>query len=235
MPRRLLPLLVLCLLAALPARPARAEVVEKTGTFAGAMVTYQVVLPAGYDPAKAYPAVVVFAGGGQTLEGTRRMVENTWRKEAERRGFLIFAPASPDAPDQIFYETADRIFPEFFDRMLADYKVQGKLHVAGPSNGGISALHVAVRWPQYFASVTGYPGMFDRSDISRSAPLRNMCLFLHVGSLDSYWVQIMTAQVAALKQRDMQVSFTIEPNQPHGIRTPDLPVRLFNQIQGCTK
>ena len=42
------------------------------------------------------------------------------------------------------------------------YKVQGgKMHVAGHSNGGLSAFHVASKYPNYFATVTGYPGLLD--------------------------------------------------------------------------
>ena len=43
--------------------------------------------------------------------------------------------------------------------MLRDYKIDdGKFHIAGPSNGGIAALHVAAANPDYFLSVTAFPG-----------------------------------------------------------------------------
>jgi poly(3-hydroxybutyrate) depolymerase len=48
--------------------------------------------------------------------------------------------------------------PEFLKAILADYKIQdGKFHIAGPSNGGIAAFHVAAANPQYFLSVTAFP------------------------------------------------------------------------------
>ena len=106
--------------------PARGEVLEKTGTFAGLRVTYKVVLPAAYDASKTYPLVLVFTGGPQTLQIATSTVEADWRAEAERRGYIVVAPASPNG--ELFFEGADRIFPSFLDQMLRDYHV-GKVHV----------------------------------------------------------------------------------------------------------
>ena len=46
--------------------PVHAELMEKTKKVAGTTVRYKVVLPTGYDPAKAYPAILAFGGGPQT-------------------------------------------------------------------------------------------------------------------------------------------------------------------------
>jgi poly(3-hydroxybutyrate) depolymerase len=43
---------------------------------------------------------------------------------------------------------------------LADYKIQaGRFHVAGVSNGGISAFTVAAAYPQQFWSVTSFSSL----------------------------------------------------------------------------
>jgi hypothetical protein len=43
------------------------------------------------------------------------------------------------------------IFPDFLDMILRDYKVLGeRIHVAGASNGGVSAFHVASLYAKYF-------------------------------------------------------------------------------------
>jgi hypothetical protein len=53
--------------------------------------------------------------------------------------------------DQLFFENNDRIFPEFPGMIPHDYKVRGgKMHAAGPSNGGIGAFHFASLYPNYF-------------------------------------------------------------------------------------
>jgi S-formylglutathione hydrolase FrmB len=44
-------------------------------------------------------------------------------------------------------------------RGLVDYKIRdNKFHIAGPSNGGIASFHVASLNPDYFLSITEFPG-----------------------------------------------------------------------------
>ena len=139
-----------------PSRPAAAEVLEKSKNIAGVTVHYKVVLPSHYDAAKAYPGVLAFGGGPQTMNIVDGAIQRNWRDEAERRCYIVVIPAAPDG--QLFFEGGERIFPEFLTKILADYKIaDNKFHIAGQSNGGISAFHVAASYPQYFGSVTGFP------------------------------------------------------------------------------
>ena len=134
-----------------------AELLEKTKKVAGATVRYKVVLPSGYDAAKTYPAILAFGGGPQTMNTVDSVLNRNFRAEAEKRGYIVIAPAAPD--DQLFFEDGARIFPDFLKLILADYKIQdNRFHIAGPSNGGIAAFHVAAANPQYFLSVTAFPG-----------------------------------------------------------------------------
>src|SRR6202163_1139830 len=135
----------------------RAELLEKTKKVGADTVRYKVVLPNGYDPAKAYPAILALGGGPQTMNTVDSVLNRNFRAEAEKRGYIVVAPAAPDG--QLFFEEGARIFPEFLKMILADYKIQdSKFHIAGPSNGGIAAFHVAAANPQYFLSVTAFPG-----------------------------------------------------------------------------
>src|ERR1700674_4320444 len=137
--------------AILATQPVQAELLEKTKKVAGTTVQYKVVLPNGYDPAKTYPAILAFGGGPQNMNTVDGVLTRNFRAEAEKRGFIVIAPAAPD--DQLFFEDGARIFPDFLKTMLADYKIPGnKFHVAGRSNGGIAAFHVAAANPQYFLS-----------------------------------------------------------------------------------
>jgi len=149
--------LALGLGAALGALDASASVVERSVRVASTDVHYKLVLPDGYDAAKSYPGVIVLGGGPQTMEVVDRTIERNFRPEAERRGYIVIAPAAPDG--ELFFEGGERIFPEFLRTVLTYYKItDGKFHIAGPSNGGIAALHVAALNPDYFLSVTAFPG-----------------------------------------------------------------------------
>jgi poly(3-hydroxybutyrate) depolymerase len=214
--------------------PSSAEVLEKTGSFAGLRVTYKVVLPTGYDATKTYPLVLVFTGGPQTLQIATSTVEADWRAEAERRGYIVVAPASPNG--ELFFEGADRIFPAFLDQILRDYHV-GKVHVAGHSNGGLSAFHIAARYPKYFATVTGYPGLLDGPDTALANVIKDKCVFMHVGDRDSGWMPAMQEQAKDLASRGFRIRITVEKNQVHRLKAQeiDLSRRLFEEIESCTR
>ena len=67
------------------ATPLKAEVIEKSTTVAGMTVDYKVVLPDGYDPAKTYPAVLVFGGGPQNMTTVRSTARSTATSVPRRR------------------------------------------------------------------------------------------------------------------------------------------------------
>jgi len=216
--------------------PARAETLGKAGRFGGITIRYKVVLPAGYDPARTYPAVLAFAGGAQTLDGVNGMLERNWH-EAEARGYIIVSPAAPS--NNLFFERgADRIFPEFLDRILQEYKVEGgKLHIAGPSNGGLSAFHIAAMYPQYFRSVTGFPGYLREESESKISGLKPLCIYMHVGERDAEWLVPMQRQAEMFREKGFHVRFNIEPDQGHGIQTlaGDGARRLFEQLEEAAR
>ena len=217
-------------------RTAAAAMVEKNGTFGGLKVTYKVVLPNGFDPARAYPVVLVFTGGPQTLQMAGGTLETDWRAEGERRGYILISPGSPDGA--LFFEGADRIFPEFLDQILRDYKVKdGKLHIAGHSNGGLSAFHVAGLHPKYFSTVTGYPGLLNGADMEHAPALKSMCLFMHVGDRDSDWMAAMQREAKTLSQEGFNIRVTVEKNQVHRLKAQeiDLSRRLYDEIEACKK
>ena len=60
-------LVLIAAVVLLAAQSLRAEVLEKTKKVGSTTVQYKVVLPNGYDPAKAYPAILALGGGLDTL------------------------------------------------------------------------------------------------------------------------------------------------------------------------
>ncbi len=220
--------------------PATAEVLEKSQNIAGVTVHYKVVLPRPYDPAKAYPAVLAFGGGPQTMNIVDGAIQRNWRQEAERRGYIVVIPAAPEG--RLFFEGGERIFPEFLTRILADYKIAAnKFHIAGQSNGGISAFHVAASHPEYFWSVTGFPGYLPDATPARLKALEKMCINMHVGELDAGWKEEMQKQAALFKSKGLTVRITVEQGQSHRLDTlaGEGAARLFDQFeqarQGCSQ
>src|SRR5260370_9637571 len=120
----------------LPIQPLQAEVLEKTTKAGGMTVHYKIVLPSGYDPARAYPAILALGGGPQTMNTVDNILTRNFRAEAERRGYIVVAPAAPDG--QLFFQGGDRIFPEFLKMILEHYKIKdNKFPIPGLSKGGV--------------------------------------------------------------------------------------------------
>jgi poly(3-hydroxybutyrate) depolymerase len=218
--------------------PAGAEVLDKTFTARGSTIHYKLVVPDGYDPARTYPAVISLAGGAQTgSEGAARRM----RAEAERRGYIVFAPAAP--PDHLYLWVGEEIFPEFFQMALSEYKIEdNKFHIAGSSNGGIAALEIAAAHPQYFKSVTTYPGYLEEPREPKLRRLSKMCVNLYVGELDDeVWHRENKREAEVLESLGALVQYVVEKGQGHGIQTLNGAgaARLFEGFEatkkGCTK
>ena len=217
-----------------------AEVLDKTENISGATIHYRVILPKGYDPAKAYPAVLAFPGGPQTMETVDGTVERNWREQAERLGYIVIVPAAPDG--RLFFEEGAKVFPEFLVKVLSDFKILGgKFHIAGVSNGGLSAFHIAASYPEYFWSVTGLPGyLLDASPV-RLRALAKMCINMYAGEMDTDWLESEKEQAAEFRAQGFMVEFSVEKGQGHVMRTLEGPgaARLFQQFEqarhGCGK
>jgi predicted peptidase len=219
----------------------KAEVLDKTRKIGTVTVHYKVVLPKNYDPAKTYPAVLGFGGGPQTMNVVDNVIARNFRDEAEKRGYIVVVPAAPN--DQLFFEGGERIFPEFLKQILADYKIQdNKFHAAGPSNGGISSFHVASLNPQYFLSITAFPGYLWEETPAHVQAISKMCINMFVGELDPMgWQDLMAKQTSDFQARGINAHYTVEKGQPHRLETLAGPNagRLFDLFEqarhGCAK
>jgi poly(3-hydroxybutyrate) depolymerase len=218
-----------------------AEVRDLTKKVSGTTVHYKVVLPDGYDPAKPYPAILALGGGPQTMNTVDGILMRNFRAEAEERGYIVIAPAAPDG--ELFFEGGARIVPALLRMVLSDYKIQGgKFHIAGPSNGGIAAFHLAAASPQYFLSVTAFPGYMWEPTTAKLEAISKMCAFMYVGELDQYmWHDEMKREAEFLRSKGTVARYTVEKGQPHRLDTLAGPyaTRLFDgfeeAMKGCSR
>ena len=210
---------------------AAAEVLDKTATINGTTVRYKVVVPPNFDPGKTYPVVLAFPPGGQGMDMVQATLNSVYRAQAEQRGYIVVEPAAPNG--DLFFEGGERVFPAFLTKLLGDYKVaNNKFHVAGNSNGGLSAFLVAAKYPQFFLSVTGFPGFLDDATQQRVNALGKLCIHMFAGELDSGWPDEMREQASKFRASGYNVTFVIEKGQPHVIATlaGAGAARLFDQF-----
>ncbi len=224
----------------LSGQPLAAKIFDKNADIAGTKLDYKVILPNDYDPAKSYFGILAFPGGPQTMEMVMGTAMRNWREQAENLEYIVVVPAAPNG--DLFFEQGDRVFPAFIDKLLKDYKIkEDKFHIAGVSNGGLSAFHIASLYPQYFWSVTGLPGFLDDATPERVQALSKLCIYMYAGGLDTGWLRNEEQQAAKLKSKGFTVEFNEEKGQGHVMRTLEGSgaARLFKQFeqarQGCGK
>jgi poly(3-hydroxybutyrate) depolymerase len=221
--------------------PLAAEVLDKIENIAGTTVHYKLILPNGFNPAKTYPALLAFPGGPQNMDTVEGTVVGNWRDQAERLGYIVIVPAAPNG--KLFFEEGGaKVFPDFLTKILADFKIQdNKFHIAGVSNGGLSAFHIAALYPQYFWSVTGLPGYLLNPNPASVHALAKMCINMYAGEMDTDWLEAEKAQAAQFRAQGFVVEFSEEKGQSHVMRTLEGPgaARLFKQFErarhGCGK
>jgi predicted peptidase len=198
-------------------------------------IDYKVVLPDGFDPARAYPTVLVFPRGIQNMMIVEAELRMYWAAEAERRGYIVVSPADPS--EQLFFESADRIFPDFLDMIRRDYKVQGgRMHAAGSSNGGVTAFHVASLYPDYFWSVTVFPGYLNDLTDPVIDALKSMCIYMHVGAGDTDWGNAMKEEFDMFVRKGYAVQLAVEEDQGHELEFgPEEISHLFDDLDMAAK
>ena len=210
----------------------QAKAYDKAVEIDGATVHYKIILPKSFDPAKTYPAVLAFPPGSQTMDMVLTTLMQNWLPDADRFGYIVVVPAAPNGHP--FTGTGAKVFPEFIERLLHEYKIRdNKLHIAGMSNGGRSAFHIAAMYPQYFRSVTGLPGFLPDPSPERVAALANLCIYMHVGEFDTGWLDQMQQQASLFRRKGYSVDFTIEKGEGHVMRTlaGERSAQLFNEIE----
>jgi len=223
-------------LVLLAGSPAAAKVFDKTAEIAGMTVQYKVSLPPNYDPTKTYPAVLAFPPGGQGMDMVLTTLRQNWYPEGDKRGYIVVIPAAPMGRQ--FVANGAKIFPEFIEKLLREYKIRdNQFHVAGMSNGGRSAFHIAASYPQYFRSIIGFPGYLPDATPERVAALSKMCIFMHVGQFDAGWVDQMREQSEMFRSKGYSVRFTVEKGEGHVMRSLafENSARLFNEFEESRK
>jgi len=127
---------------------------------------YLVYTPASYDsqPAKSYPVVFNFHGGGMTM--AEQMLYTGMNRAADRHGFIVVYPAGIKQDWNVgfgmpYLEGSDDT--GFTEALLAklkqDYRVDStRVYATGLSRGGFFALRLAADLPHLFAAVASVGG-----------------------------------------------------------------------------
>lgn len=181
----------------------------------GTKLTYASVLPQYFDPTKEYPILLAMPPGDQSQTVTEETLKTYWAVEGYKRGWIILSPVAPDG--QLFFNGSEAYIPEFLDLTSRMFLPEGNAyHLAGISNGGLSAFRIILNTPERFHSLLVLPGYPpDDDDRQKLAELKEIPVSMFVGELDSGWLQSMQEAKGNLEALGVRVSLQVEPGEGH--------------------
>ncbi|MEM8863496.1 MAG: hypothetical protein AAGD96_34745, partial [Chloroflexota bacterium] len=154
-----------------------------TVNLSGTEIEYATLLPLDFDPAESYPLLLALPPGGQDKRMVDAGLETFWQKGA-LYGFIIVSPAKP--VDSNYMNEASLLLPEFVKHLEDNFNIDGKPHLGGVSNGGISTFKAGFERPDLYQSLTVLPG-YARSGTDITT-LDGLKVTLYVGENDGGWV-----------------------------------------------
>lgn len=195
----------------------------------GTEVRYAIVLPDGFDGAKAYPTLLAFPPGDEGEEMVRRGLGLYWRAEAKRRGWVVVSPSA--SAGRAFHDAGAALIPDVLDDVARSVHFEnGLVHVAGASNGGRAAFRAAIDSPGRYASLVALPGVPPAAaDFARLDRLKNVPVVMLVGLADNeYWVAESRRTAERLRQVGADVTLRELAGQGHVLGVP--PAELFDAM-----
>lgn len=150
----------------------------------GTNIEFATLLPIGFDPAETYPLLLALPPGGQTEQMVEAGLDTFWKRGA-LYGFIIVSPVKP--ADSNYMSDGSLLLPAFVAHLHDKFNIDGKPHLGGVSNGGISTFKAGLERPDLYQSLTVLPG-YARRDGGDVSTLAGLKVTLYVGENDGAWV-----------------------------------------------
>lgn len=183
----------------------------------GTSLEYALFLPAGYDSGIRYPVLLALPPGAQTKEMVDAGINGYWGYGPENGDWIVISPVAPNG--QMFFQGSELLIPPFLEEIASKYPPKGdKFHLAGISNGGISAFRLAVNQPENFHSILVVPGVPRGEDFQKLNKLAGIPVAMYVGERDTSWREAMIATEQELSRLNVQATLEIVPGEGHVIR-----------------
>ena len=202
-------------------------------TIDGTVVDYVTVVPEGFEVGDEVPVLLAFPPGGQGFDLTRSLVENTYLTEAVNRGWVVVSPAAPGG--QLFFQGSEALVPGLLDWIDTWVSPENdQVHLAGVSNGGLSAFRVAGQQPERIASVVAFPG-YAQSDEDKAAlaGLTEVPIRMFAGENDTGWVVPMQETEAAVNDIGGDAVLLVFPGEGHIIGALSDGVQIFDELDAA--
>ena len=197
----------------------------------GTTIEYATLLPPAYDAANSYPLLLALPPGGQDRSMVNAGLESFWQRGA-LYGFIIVSPVKPAGTN--YMSDGSLLLPAFVQHLHDSFNIDGKPHLGGVSNGGISTFKAGLEHPELYQSLTVLPG-YARSDGGDVATLRDLKITLYVGGNDGGWVtNSQSTYDRLIASGHTDVVLEIVQNEGHliGILIGDGAGQIFERLLG---
>lgn len=180
----------------------------------GQKLDYFIEYPSPSTNRPSAPLCIVMGGG----KGDRKSAEaamNKLGKPLVERGMIAVSPVSPTEKSFFNEPESDWIIALMKDLQARDSISDGRILIGGLSNGGISALAIAVVIPQKIRCVMMVPGL--PIDWNSGLDLRGMPIYLRIGEKDNLdWGKHYSQIVKSLTKAHAKLNARLVKNAGHG-------------------
>lgn len=207
------------------ARPGARETVDVMLPDGTTLAT-TIVLPTDYVVGESRPVLLALPPGGQGQQEVDAIVDAYWEQLARERGWVVVSPAAAGA---LFFQGGEGAIPPLLDLVATWYPPEGgRVHLAGVSNGGLSAFRVALDSPGRFSSILVAPGFPpEEGDWARLGELVDVPLLLVVGGEDTAWLEPMRRLRETMREAGGRVELIVSEGEGHIVRAV-APERLLD-------
>ena len=197
----------------------------------GRSVEYMVTIPEGFSVGDTAPVLLALPPGGQDLEITRNAHNAVYHGQALSLGWVVVSPAAPGG--DLFFNGGGEVLPGFVDWIEAWVTPEGGApHLAGISNGGISAFRFAGENPDRIQSLIAFPGFPESDDDKQAlAELSGIPIRMHVGGTDAGWISRMQEAENLIVSAGGNVRLATYAGEGHVIQSTSDGEIVFGQLE----
>jgi len=165
---------------------------------------------------EASPLVILMAGGPGNASISRDTSQ--WLGSGfAQRGWMVAVPISPDNRSFRGASNNEKIKQLIEELQKRDNVAEGKVLLAGVSNGGMSALEIARRDPESYFGVAAVPALSGRN--ARNDSLAGFPVYLRIGGQDQLdWADQFDSTVESLASAGVELDAEILYGAPHMFR-----------------
>ncbi|MEZ5102530.1 MAG: hypothetical protein R3C15_22580 [Thermoleophilia bacterium] len=193
----------------------------------GTILATTILLPVDYAVGTTYPVLLALPPGGQGQREVDAIVDAYWEQLARERGWVVVSPAAAGA---LFFQDGAAAIPPLLDRIASWYPPEGgRIHVAGVSNGGLSAFRAALDAPGRFSSLLAAPGFPpEDADWASVGELVELPMLLVVGGEDTAWLAPMRRLRQTIREAGGRADLIVSEGEGHIVRNvaPERLLRL---------